>query len=94
MTKLTLRTIKTNAKKYIVLGKSLKNDKRVPRISKILLGLAVAYFFMPFDLIPDFIPVLGHVDDAIIIPTLIILAIKCIPKGVFAEHYTRIFKKK
>ena len=85
--------IKNNLKKYIALGIRLKNDKRVPKISKILLGLAVAYFFMPIDLIPDFIPVIGHLDDIIFVSVLIFLSIKFIPKRVFSEHYSKIFIK-
>lgn len=77
------------------LGKSLKKEagyyRRVmkhpltPRTSKILLSIALGYLFLPFDLIPDFIPVIGHIDDAVIIPLLVYLAIKFIPKEVLTE---------
>jgi len=63
-----LNEIKNNIKKYINLAKALKNDKRTPKISKIFLASAIGYFFIPIDIIPDFIPVLGHLDDVIIIP--------------------------
>ena len=86
--------IKNNIGKYIDLAKTLRSDKRVPKISKILLGLAVGYFFLPIDLIPDFIPLIGHLDDAIIIPTLIFIAFMLIPKEVFYEHYKEIFASK
>lgn len=62
----------------------LKHE-RTPRLAKILLGLAVAYTLMPFDIIPDFIPVVGHIDDLIIVPALVILALKLIPKDVIEE---------
>ena len=90
---ITFSKIKKNIKDYINLAKSLKRDKKVPKISRILIGLAIAYFFMPIDIIPDFIPVIGHLDDAIIILSLISVAIKFIPKEIFSEHYRRIFKK-
>jgi uncharacterized membrane protein YkvA (DUF1232 family) len=77
--------------KNISLAKKLKDDKRVPKSSKILLALAVGYFLLPIDLIPDFIPVIGHLDDVIIVPTLIFIAIKLIPKEVFDENYRQVF---
>jgi uncharacterized membrane protein YkvA (DUF1232 family) len=58
---------------------------QTPLFAKILLGLAVAYLLLPFDLIPDFIPVLGQLDDVLIVPGLIYLALKMIPDHVVAE---------
>lgn len=61
------------------------SDKRTPLMAKILIGLTVGYLLSPIDLIPDFIPVLGHLDDLVIVPLLIILSIRLIPKHVLAE---------
>jgi uncharacterized membrane protein YkvA (DUF1232 family) len=58
---------------------------RCPRRSKVLLSLALAYLAMPFDLIPDFLPVIGHLDDAVIVPGLVWLALRSIPKDVIGE---------
>ena len=60
-------------------------DKRTPKILKWLCFLAVAYAFSPLDLIPDFIPVLGQLDDFILIPLGIFILVKLLPKGVYQE---------
>lgn len=63
---------------------SLKS-KDTPAFAKVLAGLAVAYALSPIDLIPDFIPVLGYLDDIIILPFLIALTIKFIPREVMEQ---------
>ena len=62
----------------------LKHPK-TPVIAKILLGLAIGYVLMPFDLIPDFIPLIGQLDDVVIVPLLVYMALKMIPDGVVNE---------
>lgn len=57
-------------------------DRETPRAAKILLGAAIGYLFLPFDLIPDFIPVIGHLDDIVIVPTLVWLSLLLIPKDI------------
>ena len=54
-------------------------------MAKVLIGAAIAYALSPIDLIPDFIPVLGHLDDLIIVPLLVYMALKLIPKDVVEE---------
>lgn len=46
-------------------------DKRTPAMAKIFAALTVAYALSPVDLVPDFIPVLGYLDDVIILPALV-----------------------
>ena len=60
-------------------------DPRVPLYAKIFAALVVGYAFSPIDLIPDFIPVLGYLDDLIIVPLGIVLALKMIPIDVLDE---------
>ena len=60
-------------------------DKRTPLLAKIIIGVTVAYLLSPIDLIPDFIPVLGLLDDLVIVPALIVLSIKLIPKPVLHD---------
>lgn len=88
-----LNEVKTNIKNYLKLYNALYHDKRTPRISKIFLFIALAYLATPFDIIPDFIPVLGQLDDLIIIPSCIYISMKSIPKPLYNEHYKRIFGK-
>lgn len=57
--------------------------KETPMIAKILAGITVGYALSPIDLVPDFIPVLGYLDDVIILPMLVALTVKLIPKDVF-----------
>jgi uncharacterized membrane protein YkvA (DUF1232 family) len=60
-------------------------DPRIPFFAKLFVGLLVAYAFSPIDLIPDFIPVLGYLDDLILLPVGIALAIRMIPEALWAE---------
>ena len=59
--------------------------KETPLIAKMIAAAAVCYALSPIDLIPDFIPVIGVLDDIIIVPGLIALFIKLIPADVFAQ---------
>ena len=60
-------------------------DPRVPWYAKVLAAIAVGYAFSPIDLIPDFIPVLGYLDDLILVPLALALAVKMIPEPVWDE---------
>jgi uncharacterized membrane protein YkvA (DUF1232 family) len=64
-------------------------DPRTPWYAKIIVAGIVACAFSPIDLIPDFVPVLGYLDDLILIPMGIALAIKLIPHSVLAECRAR-----
>jgi uncharacterized membrane protein YkvA (DUF1232 family) len=60
-------------------------DPRTPWYAKLLAGGIVAYAVSPIDLIPDFVPVLGYLDDLIVIPAGIALAIRLVPDSVLAD---------
>lgn len=60
-------------------------DPRTPWYAKLLLAVIVAYAFSPIDLIPDFVPVLGYLDDLILIPVAIAFAIRLVPDSVLAD---------
>ena len=61
-------------------------DKKTPWYAKLFAAVTVVYALSPIDFIPDFIPVLGYLDDLIILPSLVVLTIKFIPKDVFDEY--------
>jgi uncharacterized membrane protein YkvA (DUF1232 family) len=60
-------------------------DPRVPWYTRVFAGFVVAYAFSPLDLIPDFIPILGYLDDLVLVPLGIILVLKMIPPAVLVE---------
>lgn len=60
-------------------------DSRTPGYAKLVAGAVAAYALSPIDLIPDFIPVLGYLDDLIIVPLGILLVVKLIPDPLMAE---------
>lgn len=60
-------------------------DRRTPWLAKVLLGSAMAYFVLPFDLIPDAIPLLGQLDDLLLVPFLFWLSLRLIPEEVVLD---------
>lgn len=65
-------------------------DKRTPIIAKIFVGITVGYLLSPIDLIPDFIPVLGLLDDLIVVPLLIKFTLTLIPKHIIDDIKNKI----
>ena len=63
----------------------VRRDPRVPRAARVLITVAVAYALSPIDLIPDAIPVLGLVDDLLIVPLALWLALRLVPDGVLVQ---------
>src|SRR5688572_5413522 len=80
-----LRRLAGSIKRELTLYRATVRHPRTPRLAKICLMAAIGYFLLPFDLIPDFLPVIGHVDDLIIIPALVGLALWLVPGDVVAE---------
>lgn len=58
-------------------------EKETPLLAKVLAAVTVGYALSPVDLIPDFIPVLGYLDDLVILPALAALTLRCIPREIF-----------
>jgi len=80
-----LKSMGRSLKREIMFYQLVLRDPRTPKLAKFLLWLAVGYLLLPFEIIPDFIPVLGQLDDLIIVPALVIIALKMIPKEVIQD---------
>lgn len=87
-----LDALKHRARQFKLEVKALAlayRDPRTPWYAKAFAGCVVAYALSPIDLIPDFIPVLGYLDDLILVPLGIALSIKMIPPAVLADCRAR-----
>jgi uncharacterized membrane protein YkvA (DUF1232 family) len=71
----------------IILFKGLVRDPRVPRGSKALLVLGVVWFASPIDLIPEFIPILGPLDDAVIAALILRHVLRAAGREVVSQHW-------
>jgi uncharacterized membrane protein YkvA (DUF1232 family) len=80
-----LRQIARQARRELAVYRLVLADPRTPLPAKIALGAAVGYLLLPFDLIPDFIPVIGQLDDVLIVPGLVLIALRLIPKAVLDD---------
>jgi len=60
----------------------VQKHPRTPRPAKLLLWLGVGYLATPFDIVPDWIPLLGQVDDLVVVPALALLALKLTPRDI------------
>jgi uncharacterized membrane protein YkvA (DUF1232 family) len=83
--KKALCAIADDLKKELVFYRLLLANPRTPWTAKALMGAAVGYALSPIDLIPDFIPVIGYLDDLVIVPGLLWAAMKLIPRDVIEE---------
>lgn len=64
-------------------------DQETPLAAKVLAGITVALALSPVDLVPDFIPVLGYLDDVLLLPALVALTVRLIPRDVLARCHAR-----
>ena len=84
-----LKDAALNLKRELAALAYAARDKRTPWTAKLLLGIVLAYAASPIDLIPDFVPVLGYLDEVVLLPLGIWLALRMIPPEVMAEARAR-----
>lgn len=84
-----LADVTRHVRREIALYRIVLRDPRTPPAARRLLWCALAYLALPFDLIPDWIPILGVVDDMIIVPLLVLLALKRVPRAVLEDARRR-----
>ena len=87
-----LKALANQLKQEFEVYRLVLKHPETPLIAKFFLGLAVGYLLMPFDLIPDFIPVIGQLDELVIIPILLYLALLFIPKHVIQSCREQVNK--
>ncbi len=80
-----LKNLFRSAKREIRVWRRVAKDDRTPLLAKILIGIAVAYLVSPIEIIPDFIPVIGYLDDVLIVSILLLIALQIIPPEVVSE---------
>jgi uncharacterized membrane protein YkvA (DUF1232 family) len=81
------RALATFVPDCVVLFRRLLGDSRIPRRAKLLLVALVAYLAMPLDIVPDFIPVAGQLDDAIIVALVLRTVLRATGADLIREHW-------
>jgi uncharacterized membrane protein YkvA (DUF1232 family) len=79
-----LKQIAAQLKAEFDFYRRLQQHPQTPALAKFCLWLAIGYLLLPFDLIPDFLPVVGQLDELVIIPLLLYFALKLTPPDVLA----------
>ena len=79
------KEIAKRIKQELQLYQLIAKHQETPLLAKLFFGLAIGYLLLPFDLIPDFIPILGQLDDLVMVPLLIYIALKLTPTHVVAQ---------
>lgn len=82
------RGLATLLPNLVSLFRALVRDSRVPRSSKVLLGFAIAWFVWPIDLVPEFIPVLGPLDDVVVAALVLRHVLRKAGPDAIAEHWS------
>ena len=84
------RVLRLPLRRKLRLALALVREPRVPLLVRALPPALVLYLAMPLDIIPDFIPVIGHLDDALVLLLGVALLLRFAPRAVLEEHVTRL----
>ncbi|HVX29326.1 MAG TPA: YkvA family protein [Nitrolancea sp.] len=84
---MTVRARQIKVEAYALAGAA--RDPRVPWAARLFAAIAIGYTLSPIDLIPDFIPLIGYLDDLLLVPLFILIARRLIPPDILAEHRQR-----
>jgi uncharacterized membrane protein YkvA (DUF1232 family) len=80
-----LKSIAAQLKAEFDFYRRMQQHPKTPVFAKFFLWMAIGYLLMPFDLIPDFLPIIGQLDEVVIIPLLLYCALKLTPQEIIAE---------
>ena len=80
-----LRALRQSITEEVRVYRLVLGHERTPRLARVFLGAALVYAFSPIDLVPDWLPVIGHLDDVVVVPLLIWLALRMLPTDVVTE---------
>lgn len=86
---MSIEALVGKCRREVEMYRAILNDPRTPSVSRWCLRAAVAYLVSPIDLIPDFIPAIGQLDDVVIVVTLVAIARHFVPAVVLADHAKR-----
>lgn len=89
--RISFRHVSHMVKTKLVYCLAVYRHPDTPWLSKAILWLALAYALSPIDFIPDFIPVIGHLDDLVIVPGLVAVAIWMVPGHVIRDCHSTVF---
>ena len=87
-----LRGVARRLRQEIAFYRLVLHDPQTPRLARAFLFIAIAYAMSPIDIIPDFVPIIGHLDDAIIVPLLVIAAMRLVPSEVMVDCRQRALR--
>ena len=87
---LVRRVLRLPLRRKLRLALALVREPRVPLLVRALPPALVLYLAMPLDIVPDFIPVIGHLDDALVLLLGIVLLLRFTPRAVLEEHVERL----